>query len=597
MLAVAAAVTFLFSALLDTRGFWSHEKFYTYIRADQVAKELDAGHFPQTFPDAVYGAGFAFPRFYPPVSLWLSAGLALAFDDAIFGTNIAFFLSVLASGLAMYFMVAMLARDRWLALGASLIYVSVPYRFVDVFVRGALAEAWTFVWYPIILAGLWRALTRRTLPWYLPAAVAALVLTHNITAVYFLGFCALFCALGLVWSGWRATLVAALGLALGLGLAAWFLVPQQYYLRSVWVGDSAYMWADAEHVHAHRVMPHQLFYSWPATWFGESHGPGYRDDMSFELGVGQLLVIPLAVFVALGRARARGRRDRRLLIAGCLCLAGWLASVAFMLYPRPLLVLLPSAFAYIQFSWRMLGLAAFLSAAAIALFARAGGFSPRVRYAVAAAGVAIVLLVPSFQREALVSPEYTKGTILAPAYVREEGKLGFTVLGEYLPREMDVAALYDGRLGPADFERPRLSDGAGAAITSWHRSGLDMEATVEGGKGATVVFPLAYYDFYRAEGAGGKRLETFAADGMLAVRVPADAGSVAIRQVITPVSKAGFAASLLALLATAACSLLLGRRARARSRLLVFRAARSRARIAAGTLDAEQAAGTLDGRG
>src|SRR6185369_4098063 len=158
---------------------------------------------------------FAFPRFYPPFSLWLSAGLAMAIGNTCLAVNLAFFLSALASGLAMYWAGTAIAADRRLALAAALVYISVPYRFVDVFARGALAESWTFAWYPLIVAGLWRTVSRRRMVWYLPVAVGGLVLSHNVTALYFMGFCAALVAAAWWWHGWRAAGLAALGVGLG----------------------------------------------------------------------------------------------------------------------------------------------------------------------------------------------------------------------------------------------------------------------------------------------------------------------------------------------------------------------------------------------
>lgn len=563
VLVVTAAVTFLYSDLLTSASFWSHEKFYVYMRADQVAKELEAGHYPQAFPDAVYGAGFAFPRFYPPFSLWLSAGLTLLVGDAVLGSNLAFFLSVLASGLSMYLMVAALAREKLVAVAASLLYVSVPYRFVDVFVRGALAESWTFFWYPLVFLGLWRAITKRVFPWYLPVSVAGLVLTHNITAIYFLGFCALVAAVGFFWNGWRAAILPAVGLALGLGLSAWFLVPQQVYMKDVWVSDRSYMWADAEHVHEHRVIAPQFLFSAPDFWHGESQRSGYIDRMSFELGPGQLLVIPLAAGFLWLFARQRRRFDHLATVLAMACFTSWLVALAFMVYPRIFLALLPAPFAYIQFPWRLLALSIFLSATASALLVRYGGFSRRVGHAFAAAVVLTVALVPAFQREAPLEPDWTSKRILDADHLREEGALGFTVLGEYLPRDFDVEAIREATVDTTRFERPRLvGESAGAAITSWHRSGLDMEATIDGETERSIVFPVAYYDFYTARGANGLELETFSSEGMLGVRVPAGVGEVAVRQRITPVMKTGMWGSAFALVATFALALLVGWRER-----------------------------------
>ena len=298
LLVVAAAVTWLFSALLEPIAFTSHEGIYIYARTHQVAVELAAGRLPQSFPDAYFGAGFAFPRFYPPLTLFLSAGLALLVGGVVVAVNLTFFLSVLASGFSMYAMTVGILKNRWIALGASLLYVSMPYRFVDIYVRAALAEAWTFVWYPLILLGLWRAITRRTMPWYLPVSICALVLTHNITAVYFLAYCGLFTLCAMALRGWRIGIIPGLAVGLGILLGMWFLLPQQYYIPSVWVGDSEFMWTNAAHVQEHRVLPWQFFYSHPKYWFGETGGPGYADGMSYELGIGQLLLLPLGLLMA-----------------------------------------------------------------------------------------------------------------------------------------------------------------------------------------------------------------------------------------------------------------------------------------------------------
>jgi hypothetical protein len=558
---VAAAVVYLFAALLEPTAFYSHENLFVYHRADQVAREFRAGHLPQVFPDAVGGAGFAFPRFYPPLSLWLSAWMSMLVGDTSLGVNLTFLLSVLASGLAMYFCVVSILGDRWLAVAASLVYVSTPYRFVDVFVRGALAEAWTFAWYPIVVAGLWHAAARRTFKWYLPVGVAALLVSHNITALYFLGFCSLFCALAVVWHGWRGALLPVAALGLGLGLGAWFLLPQQVYMRDVWVSDPAFMWADADHVQGHRVLPWQFFYSLPGRrWYGESYGPDSTDHMSFELGVGQLAAL-VVVLLAVRRVRATGRRgSRRLAAVGWTAVAAWGASLLFMLWPHAFLWPLPRQFAYVQFPWRLLALATFLASLALAVFAYRARLGERGRWALVAASVAIVLLVPGFEREMKIDPElHTDATVLEADYVRQQGTLGFTVLAEYLPRDFDVTALREGRLDAALFEAPRVEAGEGAAIRSWDRRGLDFDVTLEAPVATTVALPLVYYDCYRVE-ADGREVETFSSAGFLAVHVPAGSERLEVRQRVTPVYVLGFGASALAAVAIAAVAVALRRR-------------------------------------
>ena len=565
VLAVAGAVAYLYGDLLDRHAFLSHELFFPYIRTHEVVEEFRSGHVPQVFGDAIWGAGYAFPRFYPPFSLWLSAGLALLVRDTCLGVNLAFFLSALASGIAMYAAVVWIVGDRRLAVASALVYVSMPYRFVDIFARGALAEAWTFAWYPLIVAGLWRAVTRRVVPWYLPVAVGGLVLTHNITALYFLAFCAGFTLLAWAWHGWPSAMLPALGLLLGVGLALWFVLPQQYYLGSVWVSDPQFMWADAAHVDAHRVMPQQLFYTLKAWWFGESKSPASRDGMSFELGAAQFLLVLIALVFVRARRRGCARRGGRLVSFAWFSLCAWGASVAFVLCPDAFLWALPHQFAYIQFPWRLLATATFFAPLGIALFARAARLSSAATYGLVGAGVVAVAIVPSFERTRWSEPDWTDAELLTTDNLRDSGGLGYTVLGEYLPRDFDIEAYKDDEMDLSRFEAPSILKGDGA-IVSWSRSGLDMRAAVTPGGGCEVVFPLIYYDFYRAEGAGGHRLETFSSDGFLGVRVPAGDDSVVITQELTPITDVGFGVSALSAAVVAGCAFAFRRRPRARPR-------------------------------
>ena len=96
-------------------------------------------------------------------------------------------------------------------------------------------------------------------------------------------------------------------------------------------------------------------------------------------------------------------------------------------------------------------------------------------------------------------------------------------------------------------------------MLGWTRRGLDFEATVAAPAGATVAFPLVYYDFYRVESAGSA-LETFSSNGLLAVRVPDGVSTLSVCQRLTGVYRLGLAASALAVLGTLACAVGLRRR-------------------------------------
>lgn len=600
----------LYRALLTDVAFRNQEGLNAYVRTHEYLQEFSHGHWiPQVFPDAVRGAGAAFPRFYPPLSYLFSSALAWVTGDAMLGVNLSFLLATVLSALAMYYLVITLTADRLASLAAGLLYLALPYRFVDVFVRGALAESWAFVWYPLILAGTWKALNRRSIPWYLPVVWAALLLTHSVTALYFVVFYGVVVVVVVVrerhWKPPGALVGAAV---LGGGLALWFMLPQQLGLDTVRVSDAKLMGADIEAVAAHRVSWHELVGSYHDEWRGYSASTSvparrfcrpFLCGLNFALGTGQLLTFGLVVvsLVVVWRSRARARapnsgphepRGRRALDAtpwllGVL-LVGWLASVAFVVAPRPFLVILPGAFGYIQFPWRLLGLAAFFAAAMLGVVAASRHLSRWIRYVVLLAVVVLVLAVPAIQRSPDILHDQTERAI-GPALHGQESDHGFTVQSEYLPNAIDrgpgrhnplVSPILEAHVDRWLVDLPAI--GGDGSVVSWHRRHGDLVANVRVRTRSVIVFPLVYYDFYRVTADGSRDLATFDSAGLLAGRLPAGTRTVRVSERLS-------AASLLGLAGTAVSALVL-------VAIVFVGRARRRGRHAEDSIDARPDAGS-----
>ena len=187
--------------------------------------------FPRWFTGVNGGLGGPSGFFYPPLTSyassvfwpllsdhdpagWLAAGYALA-------------LAQILSGITAYWWLRSLVEARAALLGAAL-YAIAPYHLaLDVYVRGASAEAWVFVWFPLVLwsAG---ALSRHS-RWALPVAsvsYALAVLSHPTVS---LCFAPIPVSYVFVFSERKerlrntAWIVAAL--LLGVGLNAQYLLP------------------------------------------------------------------------------------------------------------------------------------------------------------------------------------------------------------------------------------------------------------------------------------------------------------------------------------------------------------------------------------
>ncbi len=528
---IAAVVLFLFQEVISTLGFQSRESFWLYLRVQQYAVELFAGHFPpRVFPDAVAGGGSAFPFYHPPLAYWLSALVGLFTDNTVSGVNTSFLLSVLLSGWAMYAMGMALTGRRWLAVMSALLYIALPYRFVGVFVLGALEESWTFVWYPLILTGAWWTATRERLAWLLPFSVAALLLTHAALALYFLGLCALLLVGCRAWLGWHGMGRVAAGGALGGAMTLWHFLPSRLALQDVWAAVPEVMRSAPAMVHGHRVRPWQWFDEDPNRWNGISTFEA--DSMCFALGEGQWLVLLVAAgahAVLAWRGKAEG--DPRLTSLAKTLTVLWVGCLVFMAAPLPFLRVLPSVFGSIQYPWRMLSVTAFLSIAATGLFLARAPILPRLGRVIAGAAVVLALATPPFQRVNSLVWDWDD-TAINPWTLRRNGVSGFTAWGEYLPQSHTM------QQWASRVSRP-LAPPEGIRVLSADREGSRLSARIDAPQGGPLVLPLVAYGFYRASRDGEQALETFSEQGLLAVRLLPGQYTLTVEPGTTPAEQVG----------------------------------------------------------
>jgi hypothetical protein len=210
--------------LLAGRVLGGHDIVNYLVHAQQTAANLREG---LIFPvwSGGYNAGSGSPvlLFFPPLTSYVDALPVLAGLPVVFGVQWLALLAHLLSGVAAYGWLRSQSSGRS-ALAGAIVYMIAPYRLVDLYLRSALAEHWAFVFPPLIL---WAAITTALRP---PAraalvslAVVGLLLSNVPLAVLF----------GLALGAWylmsadlagRRAAVAA-GVALGFGLAAFFLIP------------------------------------------------------------------------------------------------------------------------------------------------------------------------------------------------------------------------------------------------------------------------------------------------------------------------------------------------------------------------------------
>ncbi len=219
----------------------THDGFYHKSRLLELHWLLQAGVvYPRWLPHVSFFYGSPVLHFYAPFIYYVAEGFHLLGWGFLAAYEWMIGLGLVAAGWAMYHF----AR-RWgrlAAWAAALVYAYWPYHMALAYVRGAQAELWALVWYPLILARLWPPdadrLRRERADPALALLFALLIVTHHLSAFAFAGVIALW----VLWFAWRernrAYLAWALrSLALGLALSAFYWLPVLADLRFVWASQ------------------------------------------------------------------------------------------------------------------------------------------------------------------------------------------------------------------------------------------------------------------------------------------------------------------------------------------------------------------------
>ncbi|MCX6816771.1 MAG: hypothetical protein NTZ93_02820 [Candidatus Beckwithbacteria bacterium] len=261
--------------------FFQMHDFTHVARLVELDLALKAGQFPSRWAiDFGWGYGMPLFHFYGPLPYYLAELLYLIKLPAVWAIKAVFALNYL---LGFYFMY-LWAKDRWGKLGglvSAAAFVYLPYRAVQFYVRGSLAELTAMTFIPLFFyASQKKKVVLASLAW------SAIFLSHNVIALFSLGFFGLYFLFNLKY--WRRWLIVS---GLTLVLTAWFIIPA-FFEKDLTVVNS--LTGGYSHYSLHFIYLRQL---WERSWGYGGSIFGLEDNISFQLGWPQLLLILPAVFL------------------------------------------------------------------------------------------------------------------------------------------------------------------------------------------------------------------------------------------------------------------------------------------------------------
>ena len=311
-----------------------------------------------------YGFGFPLFNFYPPLPYLVGELFRVIGFSFVTTIKWTFALSIIVSGVTMFF----LASEFFGPLGgvlSSVFYVWAPYHSVDVYVRGAMNEAWALTWFPLIFWAAYKLIKEKknTFKWMILVALSwfLLLTSHNLMVLILTPFFGVWVLLWMwkldMWSRLLSFIKSGL---LAFGMAAFFTIPVLLEAKLVQIDTLVvgyYEWI------AHFSTTAQILFSrfWgygPSVWMDKD------DGMPFQIGhIHWILSLVIGAWLVLTIFKNRGKIKKTLKKSITLPLlfmfvSGWFTL--FMTHSKSTFIWSNvNILEIVQFPWRFLAIATF----------------------------------------------------------------------------------------------------------------------------------------------------------------------------------------------------------------------------------------------
>lgn len=230
-------------------------------------------------PDMGYGNGYPLFNYYSAFPYYIG-GILSYFLGLINSAKALFFIPLVLGGVSMYLLGQKLfGKEAGFAVGV--LYLFAPYRALDSYVRGAVAESFAIAIIPLVFYYAVKIIEKPSKSVFLLGSfsLAAFLLSHNIMTMLFMPFVVLWGIILLYFQKWKNWKPVLLSFVLGIGLSAFFLLP--VFLEKNLVQTET-LTQGGSNFRTHFVTVSQLFTDRTWGYGGSQFGP--EDTISFQIG-------------------------------------------------------------------------------------------------------------------------------------------------------------------------------------------------------------------------------------------------------------------------------------------------------------------------
>lgn len=355
-----ASVLIIWPTLMP--GYFSHHDDLQVMRIFEMRRCILDFQIPcRWVPDMGWGNGYPLFNYYAVLPYYIGAVLSF-FVGFIQSAKLLFLIPLVLSGISMY----IFAREfssKFASLAAATLYMFAPYKALDSYVRGDVAEMFATSIIPLVLYFLFRLIKTGNTKFMvgLSLGFAAFLLSHNIMSVLFTPVILTLVVFWLFKERFNNFKPVVLGLLIGVGLAAFFIFPAYFEKELVQIDNLTKLDLNFR---AHFVTVNQLFLD--RSWGYGASKPGIYDTISFQLGWPHWLVVLASIFtISFGILRNRNKNSYGFYF---ITLAIFLFSI-FMTHIRSAFIweAIP-VLRFTQFPWRFLAVTVFSASLIGALF-------------------------------------------------------------------------------------------------------------------------------------------------------------------------------------------------------------------------------------
>ena len=534
---VLAAIIISSWAALMPNFFRAHDYLHG-VRTAEMLTGLQEGQFPVRWSGNLgYGYGMPLFAFYAPLPSYVGAIIYWLGFDLIATTKILYLLTSVFTAIGAY----KLGKMQYGRLGGVIVALSFllfPYRAVNLFVRGALSEAWGMMALPWILYFIGGVMQGKIKAWAgLVISLVVLFLSHNLTTLMFVPFSILY-VLVLVGSALsidktpKKTVIKRGILVLGsyllaTGISSFYLLTAFFekgftQVESILSGYFSYT--------QHFLYIRQFFTNnW--GYGGSVWGP--EDGISFFLGYG--LLFGLAGVGLLSVKKLLEKRNKKLTSSTFLTVASLvLAGMALLLTTQKTEILWERIpyLSYVQFPWRFLAIAGLFASLALGSLNTLKGVG---RYVVVWVVCFMLVLNGVFFKpekfDADLSGLYTSDATAIRTHLSQ-------ILPDYLPKHLHP------NITPATSLVLNQDLPVEIVVERFHEKLIRFETKQE----TEVILAVANYPGWMAELDGEKVAISMTEDGLIQVTVPTGSHQLGLRLNRTPIQQLADSTSLISLI-------------------------------------------------